>query len=109
MKTNEEKYKLFEERSKNAELGGGTARIEKQHAAGRLTARERIDLLLDKDTFVEFDKFVVHRATNFNMEKTNFPGDGVVSGYGKVDGRLIYVYAQDFTVFIKLYKCIFIQ
>ncbi len=97
--TNQEKYKAFEERSKNAELGGGIKRIEKQHAAGRLTARERIDVLLDPGTFVEFDKFVVHRTKDFEMDKTVFPGDGVVSGYGKVDGRLIYVYAQDFTVF----------
>ena len=99
MKTNEEKYKLFEEKSKQAEMGGGTARIEKQHAAGRLTARERIDHLVDPGTFVEFDKFVVHRTTNFGMDKNKFMGDGVVSGYGKVDGRLIYLYAQDFTVF----------
>ena len=99
MMTNKEKYKLFEEKSKQAELGGGIARIEKQHAAGRLTARERINLLIDPGTFVEFDKFVTHRAKDFDMDKTNFMGDGVVSGYGKVDGRLIYVYAQDFTVF----------
>ncbi len=99
MMTNEEKYKLFAERSKQAELGGGAARIEKQHAAGRLTARERIDVLVDPGTFVEFDKFVVHRATNFGMAENKFLGDGVVSGYGKVDGRLIYLYAQDFTVF----------
>ena len=98
MLTNEEKYKQFLELDKKAEVGGGEARIEKQHAAGRLTARERIDILLDPGTFVEFDKFVVHRTTNFGMDKHKFLGDGVVSGYGKVDGRLIYVYAQDFTV-----------
>ena len=97
--TNQDKYNLFEEKSKQAELGGGADRIEKQHNAGRLTARERIDVLLDPGTFVEFDKFVVHRTTDFNMDKNKFMGDGVVSGYGKVNGRLIYVYAQDFTVF----------
>jgi propionyl-CoA carboxylase beta chain len=99
MMTNKEKYKLFEERSKQAEMGGGVDRIEKQHQAGRLTARERIAHLLDPGTFVEFDKFVVHRATDFGMDKNKFMGDGVVSGYGKVDGRTTYVYAQDFTVF----------
>ncbi len=97
--TNKEKYQYFEKRSKEAELGGGVDRIQKQHEAGRLTARERIDLLLDPGSFVEFDKFVMHRTTDFGMDKTKFLGDGVVSGYGKVDGRLIYVYAQDFTVF----------
>jgi propionyl-CoA carboxylase beta chain len=99
MLTNKDKYIKFEELSKKAELGGGEARIEKQHAAGRLTARERIDLLVDPGTFVEFDKFVVHQSTNFGMEKSKFLGDGVISGYGKIDGRLIYLYAQDFTVF----------
>ncbi len=99
MISNEEKYKQFEELDKQAELGGGKERIEKQHAAGRLTARERIDLLLDAGTFVEIDKFVRHRSTNFGMDKKKFLGDGVVSGYGKIDGRLVYVYAQDFTVF----------
>jgi propionyl-CoA carboxylase beta chain len=99
MMTNQDKYKLFEEKSKQAELGGGADRIEKQHKAGRLTARERINVLVDPGTFVEFDKFVVHRTTDFDMDKTKFLGDGVVSGYGKVGGRLIYLYAQDFTVF----------
>ena len=64
-----------------------------------MTARERIEVLLDKGTFVEFDKFVVHRCTNFGMDKTKIPGDGIVSGYGKIDGRLVYVYAYDFTVY----------
>ncbi len=99
MKTNEEKYARFEELSKAAELGGGIERIEKQHQAGRLTARERVNLLLDPGTFTELDKFVTHRSTNFGMDKTKIPGDGVVSGYGKIDGRLVYVFAQDFTVF----------
>jgi propionyl-CoA carboxylase beta chain len=95
----EEKYRQLEERSRLAELGGGKERIEKQHNAGRKTARERILDLLDPETFVETDKFVTHRSTDFGMEKNKILGDGVVSGYGKIDGRLVYVFAQDFTVF----------
>jgi len=95
----EEKFKQFEERNKLAELGGGKERIEKQHSAGRKTARERIKDLLDPETFVEVDKFVTHRATDFGMEKNRIMGDGLVAGYGKIDGRLVYVFAQDFTVF----------
>jgi hypothetical protein len=81
-----------------AELGGGPDRIEAQHDKGKLTARERIELLLDPGTFVELDKFVQHRETHFGMDKKRFLGDGVVTGYGKIDGRLVYVYSQDFTV-----------
>jgi propionyl-CoA carboxylase beta chain len=77
--------------------GGGEERIERQHKAGRLTARERIELLLDKNTFVEVDRFMTHRNQNFKMDK--YYGDGIVTGYGKVDGRLVYVFAQDFTVY----------
>lgn len=99
MSNNKDKYQLFEDNSKTAELGGGHKRIDKQHAAGRKTARERIEFLLDPGTFVELDKFVTHRTTDFGMDKTKFLGDGVVSGYGKIDGRLMYVFAQDFTVF----------
>jgi propionyl-CoA carboxylase beta chain len=95
----EEKFKQFEERNKLAELGGGKERIDKQHSAGRKTARERIKDLLDPETFVEVDKFVTHRATDFGMEKNRIMGDGLVAGYGKIDGRLVYVFAQDFTVF----------
>jgi propionyl-CoA carboxylase beta chain len=95
----EEKFRLFEEKNKSAELGGGEERIKKQHDAGRLTARERISLLLDPGTFVEKDKFMTHRCSDFGMEKQKIPGDGVVTGYGKVEGRVIYVFAQDFTVF----------
>lgn len=94
---NEKMEKLLEE-SANLEQGGGQARIEKQHKAGKLTARERIDLLLDKDSFIEIDKFVKHRSTNFSMDKVEAPSDGVVTGYGTVDERLVFVYAQDFTV-----------
>ena len=86
------------EAKKKIELGGGEKRIEKQHQKGKLTARERINLLMDEDSFIEIDAFVKHRCTNFGMEKTDAPGDGVVTGYGTVDGRLVFVYAQDFTV-----------
>lgn len=82
-----------------AEQGGGEARVARQHAEGKLTARERIDLFLDPDTFVELDKLVVHRCADFGMEKHKVPGDGVVSGYGLVNGRQVFVFAQDFTVF----------
>jgi propionyl-CoA carboxylase beta chain len=99
MSTLEEKYRVFEEKDKLAELGGGLDRIEKQHKAGRLTARERVELLLDPGTFVEKDKFMTHRCKDFDMDKNKIPGDGVVTGYGKIDGRLVYVFAQDFTVF----------
>ena len=95
---NEKRYKEFIELDKAASLGGGLSKIDKQHEAGKLTARERIDLLLDKGSFVEMDKFVVHRCTDFNMEKSKIAGDGIVSGHGKIDGRLVFVYAYDFTV-----------
>ena len=96
---NEKKYEAFIEKDKMAELGGGLDKLQKQRESGKMTARERIEVLLDKGTFVEFDKFVVHRCTNFGMDKTKIPGDGIVSGYGKIDGRLVYVYAYDFTVY----------
>jgi len=95
----ESKIKVLEEKHIKAELGGGKDRIEKQHKAGRRTARERVEMLLDPGTFVEVDKFVTHTATDFGMEKNKILGDGVVTGYGKIDGRLMYVFAQDFTVF----------
>jgi propionyl-CoA carboxylase beta chain len=82
-----------------AELGGGEKRIEAQHARGKLTARERIELLLDDGSFEEFDMFVEHRCTDFGMEDTKIPGDGVVTGWGTVNGRTVYVFAKDFTVF----------
>ncbi|MBP6871818.1 MAG: acyl-CoA carboxylase subunit beta [Bacteroidales bacterium] len=99
MSSLEEKYRIFKEKDKQAELGGGLERIDKQHKAGRLTARERVELLLDPGTFVEKDKFMTHRAKDFDMDKNKIPGDGVVTGYGKIDDRLVYVFAQDFTVF----------
>ncbi len=82
-----------------ARLGGGQARIDRQHARGKLTARERIEGFLDPGTFVELDRFVTHDCTDFGMEKQKILGDGVVTGYGRVDGRLVYVFGQDFTVF----------
>ena len=82
-----------------AKLGGGQKRIDTQHKKGKLTARERIDLLLDEDSFEEFDMFVTHRCTNFGLEKEKYPSDGVVTGFGTIDGRLVYVFSQDFTVF----------
>ena len=86
------------ERRKEARLGGGEKRIEAQHAKGKLTARERLALLLDEGSFEEYDMFVQHRCTNFGMENSRPYGDGVVTGQGTIGGRLVFVYAQDFTV-----------
>jgi propionyl-CoA carboxylase beta chain len=86
-------------RRANARLGGGKARIEAQHKRGKLTARERIELLMDKGSFEEFDMFVEHRSNEFGMEKTKIPGDGVVTGWGTVNGRTVFAFAKDFTVF----------
>lgn len=94
-----DKIKELREKRKQAQLGGGEARIEAQHKKGKLTARERLDLLLDPGSFNELDVFVTHRTTDFGMGDKKFPGDGVVTGHGKVDGRLVYVFSQDFTVF----------
>src|SRR5262245_53681608 len=80
-------------------LGGGAERIESQHKKGRLTARERIDLLLDKGSFREVDAFVQHRTHDFNLDKQKFMSDSVVTGWGTIEGRLVYVFSQDFTVF----------
>src|SRR6185437_4755995 len=84
---------------RRAELGGGEARLEKQHAAGKLTARERMDRLFDPGTFEEIDKLVTHRCLDFGMADQQIPGDGVVAGHGQVDGRQVCAFAQDFTVF----------
>ncbi|MBX9840585.1 MAG: acyl-CoA carboxylase subunit beta [Xanthobacteraceae bacterium] len=89
----------LEQRREQARLGGGAARIEAQHNRGKLTARERIELLLDKGSFEEFDMFVEHRSIDFGMEKQKIPGDGVVTGWGTVNGRTVFVFAKDFTVF----------
>jgi propionyl-CoA carboxylase beta chain len=95
----EDKIKELERRNLQAELGGGEKRIEQQHAKGKMTARERIDYFLDEGSFQEVDKFVVHRCQDFGMEKKKIPGDGVVTGYGTVNGRRVFLFAQDFTVF----------
>ena len=87
------------ERSELAKLGGGQAAIDKQHERGKWTARERIDAFLDPGSFREMDRFVTHDCADFGMEKKKIYGDGVVTGYGRVDGRLVYVFAQDFTVY----------
>ena len=95
----EAKISELERRNREANLGGGQKRIDSQHAKGKLTARERIEYLLDEGSFQELDKFVVHRCQDFGMEKTKIPGDGVVTGYGTIDGRTIFIFSQDFTVF----------
>jgi propionyl-CoA carboxylase beta chain len=92
-------YRRLDEMDREALLGGGADRIEKQHAAGKLTARERLDVLLDPGSFVELDRFVTHRCSDFGMQDKKVLGDGVVTGYGQVRGRVVYVFAQDFTVF----------
>ena len=93
-----ERIKELVELRAKARMGGGEKAIEKQHARGKYTARERIDMLLDEGSFEEMDMFKLHRCTNFGMEKKQFLGDGVVTGSGTIDGRLVYVFAQDFTV-----------
>ncbi len=98
-KNAKENVQLLKKKEKEAELGGGKARVERQHENGKLTARERINILLDKDSFEEFDKFVVHRCKDFGMEDKKFLGDGVITGCGTVNGRQVFVFAQDFTVF----------
>src|SRR5947199_2529927 len=97
--TMREKLELLERRIAESEEGGGAERLKAQHAKGKLSARERLDLLLDEGSFVEFDRFVVHRSTDFGLGDQKFFGDGVVTGYGRIDGRLVYVFSQDFTVF----------
>src|SRR6476620_7486640 len=98
-KQSKSKLQLLKERSLKAEAGGGAARVEKQHAANKMTARERIDFLLDEDSFEEFGKLVVHRSKDFGLDEQLYPGDGVITGYGLIDGRRVVVFAQDFTVF----------
>ncbi|MBV9215142.1 MAG: acyl-CoA carboxylase subunit beta [Acidobacteria bacterium] len=93
------KIDQLKERSAIAEQSGGEARIDKQRSSGKMTARERIDFLLDEGSFEEFDKFVVHRSKDFGLDEQQYPGDGVVTGHGLIDGREVFVFAQDFTVF----------
>ena len=89
----------LEAKREEARLGGGQVRIDSQHAKGKLTARERIHVLLDEGSFEEYDMFVEHRCSDFGMENQKIPGDGVVTGQGTIDGRLVYVFSKDFTVF----------
>jgi len=95
----EDKIRELQRRNEEAELGGGQKRIDQQHAKGKMTARERIHYLLDKGSFEEVDKFVLHRCNDFGMDKTKIPGDGVVTGYGTINGRQVFIFSQDFTVF----------
>ena len=99
MPTNEERIERLQAMRAEALLGGGEDRIEQQHSRGKLTARERLDLLLDPDSFVELDAFVTHRSSDFGLESQIVLGDGVVTGHGTIDGRLVFVFSQDFTVF----------
>jgi propionyl-CoA carboxylase beta chain len=94
-----EKFETLARKNEEALVGGGVKRIEQQHARGKLTARERIELLLDEGTFEELGKFVMHRGKDFGLDKEYYLGDGVITGYGKINGRLVYVFSQDFTVF----------
>ncbi|CAD7000755.1 unnamed protein product [Ceratitis capitata] len=96
---NFEILKNLEARTLEAERGGGSDRVDKQHAKGKLTARERLSILLDENSFEEYDKFVKHHATDFGMQNANFLGDGVIIGHGTIYGRKAFVYSQDFTVF----------
>src|SRR5207253_913227 len=97
--TTTEKIEHLRALREQARLGGGERRIEAQHAKGKLTARERLDLLLDPGSFVEIDQFVTHRSTAFGLDNERYYGDGVVTGYGRINGRLVFVFSQDFTVF----------
>lgn len=99
MSTNQDKIKELIKLREQAKLGGGEKRIEAQHKKGKFTARERIDMLLDEGSFEEFDMFVSHRCIDFGLEKETYLADGVVTGYGTIDGRLVYIFSQDFTVF----------
>src|SRR5262249_38494965 len=89
----------LDERRESARGGGGARRIETQHQRGKMTGRERIELLMDKNSFEEFDMFVEHRSSDFGMDKSKIAGDGVVTGWGTVNGRSVFVFAKDFTVF----------
>jgi propionyl-CoA carboxylase beta chain len=95
----QEILKRLEEKRAASYLGGGQERIERQHAKGKLTARERLDVLLDEGSFEEWGLFVEHRSKDFGLDKQTIPGDGVVTGYGTINGRLVFVFSQDFTVF----------
>ncbi|MEH6360618.1 MAG: carboxyl transferase domain-containing protein, partial [Amylibacter sp.] len=89
----------LEDRRAAARLGGGQRRVDAQHSKGKLTARERLEVLLDEGSFEEFDMFVTHKCQDFGMDKEHIPGDGVVTGWGTINGRMVYVFSQDFTVY----------
>src|SRR5262245_48314594 len=95
----QEILRQLEDKRRAARMGGGERRIEAQHAKGKLTARERLELLLDPDSFEEWDMFVEHRSNDFGMGEQRIPGDGVITGHGTINGRLAFVFSQDFTVF----------
>ena len=95
----EQKLEELKKRDSLAEAGGGKERRERQHKEGKMSARERIEFLLDEGTFEETDKLVTHRCTDFGMQEQKFYGDGFITGYGRIEGRLVFVFAQDFTVF----------
>src|SRR3978361_49332 len=97
--TMRERVEQLGRRAAEAELGGGATRLDAQHRKGKLSARERLDLLLEWGSFVELDRFVVHRSHDFGLEEQLIYGDGVVTGHGRIEGRLVYVFSQDFTVF----------
>src|SRR6266852_701382 len=97
--TMREKLELLQQKRSESEQGGGAERIATQHKKGKMTARERLDVLLDPGSFVELDRFVTHRSTDFGLADQQILGDGVVTGWGRVDGRLVYAFSQDFTVF----------
>ncbi|HWP42140.1 MAG TPA: carboxyl transferase domain-containing protein, partial [Blastocatellia bacterium] len=97
--TMEDKLKRLAEKNEAALQGGGPERMRRQHEAGKMTARERIEFLLDDGSFEEFDRFKKHRCLDFQMQDQQYPGDGVVAGHGLIDGRKVFVFAQDFTVF----------
>src|SRR5215211_3515389 len=95
----ENKLQLLQEKNAAAEAGGGAERIARQHIEGKMTARERIEFLLDEGTFEEFDKLKTHRSVDFGLDALQYPGDGFITGHGLIDGRDVFVFAQDFTVF----------
>src|SRR5437879_13204619 len=94
-----EQLEQLQQKRAASEQGGGPERVATQHQKGKRTARERLDRLLDQGSFVELDRFVTHRCTDFGLADQLVPGDGVVTGYGRIDGRLVYLFSQDFTVF----------
>src|SRR5919106_4806612 len=99
MPSNREMSDILKKKNLEAEQGGGADRIAAQHKAGKMTARERVDFLLDPGSFVEMDRFVTHRCSDFGMEEKKILGDGVITGHGTIDGRTVFLFAQDFTSF----------